>query len=246
MIPIQSVSHLKPLAFSLFAPTVALVGNAGGLNLKSTGIPLCALVFFAMLGMTPDQLCANNLLNNGSFQTGDFTGWTLVTTANGTAGVGFPIVTMWPLGGSNAAEYEVGQVNYINGDFEGAMLLQVFAASSGTLDLAFDWAATGDGIHNNSDAGLFQLVLDGVVLNSYDVGHIGPNGLFNGTLSGTASVTAGCTSSRSTFCAPLSQGRAPLPLSSSRAPLSAQCPSPPACCCSVVAPSGSLSFSAAS
>jgi hypothetical protein len=144
-----------------------------------------------MLGMTPDLLCANNLLNNGSFQTGDFTGWTLVTTANGTAGVGFPIVTMWPLGGSNAAEYEVGQVNYINGDFEGAMLLQVFAASSGTLDLAFDWAAMGDGIHNNSDAGLFQLVLDGVVLNSYDVGHIGPNGLFNGTLSGTASVTAG-------------------------------------------------------
>jgi len=144
-----------------------------------------------MLGITPDQMCANNLLNNGSFQNGDFTSWTLVTTANGTAGVGFPIVTTWPLGGSNAAQYEVGQVNYINGDFEGAMLLQIFAASSGTLDLAFDWAAMGDGIHNNSDAGLFQLVLDGVVLNSYDVGHIGPNNLFNGTLSGAASVTAG-------------------------------------------------------
>jgi len=144
-----------------------------------------------MLGMTPDQMCANNLLNNGSFQNGDFTSWTLVTTANGTAGVGFPIVTTWPLGGSNAAQYEVGQVNYINGDFEGAMLLQIFAASSGTLDLAFDWAAMGDGIHSNSDAGLFQLVLDGVVLNSYDVGHIGPNNLFNGTLSGAASVTAG-------------------------------------------------------
>lgn len=159
--------------------------------MKIAGIPLSALVCFAMLGITPDQMCANNLLNNGSFQNGDFTSWTLGTTANGTAGVGFPIVTTWPLGGSNAAQYEVGQVNYINGDFEGAMLLQIFAASSGTLDLAFDWAAMGDGIHNNSDAGLFQLVLDGVVLNSYDVGHIGPNNLFNGTLSGAASVTAG-------------------------------------------------------
>lgn len=159
--------------------------------MKIAAIPLSALFFFAMLGMTPDQMCANNLLNNGSFQNGDFTSWTLVTTANGTAGVGFPIVTTWPLGGSNAAQYEVGEVNYINGDFEGAMLLQIFAASSGTLDLAFDWAAMGDGIHNNSDAGLFQLVLDGVVLNSYDVGHVGPNNLFNGTLSGAASVTAG-------------------------------------------------------
>jgi hypothetical protein len=216
------------------------------LKLKITGITLFALVFVAMLGMTTGQMCANNLLNNGSFQTGDFTSWTLVTTPNGTAGVGFPTVTLWPLGGSNAAQYEVGQVNFINGDFEGAMLLQGFAASGGTLALVFNWAAMGDGIHNNSDAGLFRLVLDGFVLNSYDVGHVGPNSLFNGTLSGTASVTAGCTSSRSTFCAPLSQGRAPLPLSSSRAPLSAQCPSPPACCCSVVAPSGSLSFSAAS
>jgi len=160
-------------------------------EMKIMGNRLFALVFLALLSMTTDQMCANNLLNNGSFQTGDFTSWMLGSTANGTAGVGFPIVTTWPLGGSNAAQYEVGQINYVNGDFEGAMLLQGFAASGGTLDLAFDWAAMGDGIHNNSDAGLFQLVLDGLVLNSYDVGHIGPKSLFNGTLSGTASVAAG-------------------------------------------------------
>lgn len=156
-----------------------------------TGITLFALACFAMLGTTTDQMFASNLLNNGSFQTGDFSSWSLDTTANGTAGAGFPIVTTWPLGGSNAAQYKVGQVNFVLGDFEGAILLQGFAASAGTLDLAFNWAAMGDGIHNNSDAGLFQLVLDGAVLNSFDVGHIGANDLLHGTLTGTALVTAG-------------------------------------------------------
>ena len=159
--------------------------------MRLRGSTLFALAFVAMLGMTTDQMFANNLLNNGSFQTGDFRNWSLDTTANGTAGVGFPIVTTWPLGGSNAAQYEVGQVTFIEGDFEGAMLLQGFAASAGTLDLAFNWAAMGAGLRSNSDAGLFQLVLDGSVLSSFDVGHIGPHDLLHGTLTGTASVTSG-------------------------------------------------------
>ena len=159
--------------------------------MKLMSITLFALAFFAMLGLTNDQMFANNLLNNGSFQTGDFSSWSLDTTANGTPGVGFPIVTTWPLGGSNAAQYEVGQVTFTRGDFEGAMLLQGFAASAGTLDLAFNWAAMGVGIRPNLDAGLFQLVLDGSVLNSYDVGRIDPNDLRHDTLTATASVTAG-------------------------------------------------------
>ena len=158
------------------------------LKVKST--TLFALALFVMLGMATAQVFASNLLNNGSFQTGDFRNWSLDTTANGTAGIGFPIVTVWPLGGSNAAQYEVGQVSFISGDFEGAMLLQGFVTSDGTLDLAFNWAAMGAG-RSNADAGLFQLVLDGAVLNSFDVGHIGPTDLLHGTLTSTASVTAG-------------------------------------------------------
>ena len=159
--------------------------------MKLRGTTLFALAFFAMLCMAPEQVFASNLLNNGSFQAGDFRNWSLDATANGTAGIGFPIVTVWPLGGSNAAQYEVGQVSFISGDFEGAMLLQRFATSDGTLDLTFNWAAMGAGMRSNADAGLFQLVLDGAVLNSFDVGHIAPTELLHGTLTGTASVTAG-------------------------------------------------------
>ena len=155
-----------------------------------TGITLFALASFAMLGLT-DQMFANNLLNNGSFQAGDFTSWSLDTTATGSPGIGFPIVTPWPLGGSKAVRYEVGQVTFMKADFEGALLLQGFVACDRTLSLAFNWAAMGDGIKINSDAGLFQLVLDGSVLNSFDVGLIDPNDLRHGTLTGTGLVTAG-------------------------------------------------------
>lgn len=174
-------------------------------------ITLFDLAFFAMLGVTTDQMFANNLLDNGSFQAGDFRSWSLDTTANGTSGVGFPIVTTWPLGGSNAAQYEVGQVTFKKGDFEGAMLLQVFAASAGTLDLAFNWAAMGGGIRSNSDAGLFQLVLDGSVLNSFDVGHIAPNDLLHGALTGTASVTAGMHLFEIDILRPFESGRGTTP-----------------------------------
>jgi len=131
-----------------------------------------------------------NLLTNGSFQDGDFTGWTLGTTPNGSAGQGFPIVTGWPLGGMNAAQYEVGEVTF-SGLYEGATLSQNFTTAGGMATLSFDWAAMGDGIHTNAEGGLFELVLDGVVLASHDVGQIGPNDLFNGVLTDTLNISAG-------------------------------------------------------
>jgi hypothetical protein len=143
-----------------------------------------------LLALTAGTATAANLLNNGSFQLGDFTSWTNGTTANGTAGVGFPIVTGWPLGGANAAKYEVGEVNF-TGLFEGATLSQTFTSGAGTLNLGFNWAAQGDGIHTNFDGGDFVLLLDNSPLNSFDVGTIGPNDLFNGSLTGSAVVAAG-------------------------------------------------------
>ncbi len=149
-----------------------------------------AVLFGVLLALAVGSASAANLLTNGSFQTGDFTGWTQGTTPNGTAGVGFPIVTGWPLGGMNAAKYEVGEINF-TGLYEGATLSQNFTSAAGSLSLGFDWAAMGDGIHTNADGGLFELVLDGSVLNSFDVGTIGPNDLFSGTLTATTSVSAG-------------------------------------------------------
>lgn len=140
------------------------------------------LALVALIVLVAAQAGATNLLTNGSFQTGDFTGWTLGTTADGSPGAGFPIVTAWPLGGMNSAKYEVGQVSS-NGLYEGATLSQMFTTSGGAATLSFMWAAQGDGIHQNAEGGLFELLLDGSLLASHDVGTINPNDLLNGVVS---------------------------------------------------------------
>jgi hypothetical protein len=148
------------------------------------------LVLVALIAFCAANAGATNLLTNGSFQSGDFTGWTYGTTADGTFGTGYPAVTGWPLGGSNAAKMEVGEVSF-NGQFEGGWFKQNFNTTGGSTTLSFNWAAMGDGIHNNADGGLFELILDGSVLASIDLGSIGPNDLFNGTLTKTLNVSAG-------------------------------------------------------
>jgi|HubBroStandDraft_6_1064221.scaffolds.fasta_scaffold377208_1 hypothetical protein len=133
---------------------------------------------------------ANNLLNNGSFELGNFTDWIQGVTPNGTPGAGFPIVTTWPLGGMNAAEYEVGEVTF-DGTLQGATLSQTFSTTGGMLSLGFMYAAMGDGIHQNADGGDFVLLLDGTVLNSFDVGTINATQLITGSLMGTDTVSPG-------------------------------------------------------
>ncbi len=153
-------------------------------------LSLLGMALLALLICSAGLASANNLLNNGSFQSGDFTSWTQGVTSNGTAGVGFPIITAWPLGGMNAAEYEVGEVNF-DGTYQGATLSQTFTTSGGMLSLGFDYAAMGDGIHMNADGGDFVLLLDGTVLNSFDVGSINPTQTISGMLTATDTVTAG-------------------------------------------------------
>jgi hypothetical protein len=148
------------------------------------------LLLVALLAVFAAQAGATNLLVNGSFESGDFTGWTLGTTSNGTWGEGYPIVTGWPMGGGNALKAEVGQLSS-NGLFEGGILSQTFNSGAGAATLSFDWAAMGDGTHTNADGGLFELVLDGTVLAQFDVGEINANDLLNGTLTANVNLSAG-------------------------------------------------------
>jgi hypothetical protein len=148
------------------------------------------LVLVTLLGIFAVQAGASNLLVNGSFESGDFTGWSVGSTSNGTWGQGYPVVTGWPLGGGNAAKGEVGEVNF-DGTYQGGILSQTFNSGGGAATLSFDWAAMGDGSNMNADGGLFELILDGTILAQHDVGSIGPNDLFNGTLSANANLSAG-------------------------------------------------------
>jgi hypothetical protein len=149
------------------------------------------LVLVALLAVFAAQAGATNLLVNGSFQSGDFTGWTISQTSNGTWGEGYPIVTGWPLGGGlNAAQGEVGEVNF-DGTFQGGILSQTFNSGAGAATLSFDWAAMGGPNNNNADGGDFRLLLDGTIIADHDVGSINANQLLNGTLSANVNLSAG-------------------------------------------------------
>ncbi len=148
------------------------------------------LVLLALFAFVAAQAGATNLIQNGNFQSGDFTDWTIGTTSGGTWGQGFPIVTGWPLGGMNAAEGEVGNVNP-TGTQQGGTLTQTFTSGAGAATLSFLYAAMGDGIHTNADGGDFTLILDGTTLNSIDVGEITADQLINGTLSANVNLSAG-------------------------------------------------------
>ncbi len=146
----------------------------------------------ALLAVFAAQASADNLLVNGSFQSGDFTGWTLGTTSNGTAGDGFPIVSQWPLDNNlNAWKGEVGQISHSNSNYEGATLSQMFTTAGGAATLSFMYAAMGDGIHNNADGGDFRLILDGSILADFDTGEITADQIISGTLSANADLSAG-------------------------------------------------------
>ncbi len=146
-------------------------------------------VLVALLAVFAAQASATNLLVNGSFQSGDFTGWTIGTTSNGTWGQGFPVVTGWPLGGMNAAEGEVGEVNF-DGTQQGGTLSQTFTAAGGVGTISLDWAAMGVG-GQNADGGEFTILLDGTQVAQYDTGTIDANQLLNGTLTANVNLAAG-------------------------------------------------------
>ncbi len=148
-------------------------------------------MWLALLALAVSQASATELLQNGSFQTGDFTGWTLGTTPDGTAGEGFPIVTPWPLNNDiNAWEGQVG--HYRGGDGEaGATLSQIFTSGLGIETLSFDYAVAGGLHYGNGEGGFFALLVDGQTLASYDVGGISPGQLISGTLSANVALSPG-------------------------------------------------------
>ncbi|MGH9432124.1 MAG: PEP-CTERM sorting domain-containing protein [Terriglobia bacterium] len=147
-------------------------------------------VLVGLLIVSAGAASAGNLLTNGSFQSGDFTGWTIFTTSNGTNGTGFPIVTTWPLGGMNAAQFEVGEVNF-DGTQQGGGVYQNFTTTGGMVNMGFDWAALDDPNFQNAEGGVFSLVLNGTVLATEDVGTINPNQLINGELTASENLGPG-------------------------------------------------------
>jgi len=140
-----------------------------------------------------------NLLVNGNFGTGDFTGWILATTANGSFGQSpLPQVSSFDVTGSgatNAAQFNVGQVIYTPGVQAGGSISQFISTGAGTLDFSADIASffriSNPTITNNLEGGVFSVLLDGVTLDTVAIGSIIPGQIIRDTLSFSDVVIAG-------------------------------------------------------
>jgi hypothetical protein len=120
-----------------------------------------------------------NLIANGGFATGDFTDWTLATTANGSLGPAPPpdvsSFNVTGSGATNAAQFQVGEVSF-TGLQAGGSLSQIFATGAGTLLFNANIAATDHpGSGGNAEGGVFSVILNGVTLDTVDIGPLGPS-----------------------------------------------------------------------
>jgi hypothetical protein len=142
-----------------------------------------------------------NVITNGDFQTGDFTGWTLFTTANGSLGLsgsGSPGVTSFDVTGSGAslaAQFQVGQVVFSLGAEAGGGISQSVTTTAGIANFNANIAAfcgqVCANLGGNDEGGIFSFLFDGVTQDSVSIGHIDGLQTLRSTLSFTGPVSAG-------------------------------------------------------
>jgi hypothetical protein len=137
-------------------------------------------------------LVASAAVVNGDFETGDLTGWTTFTTANGT--IGTPAVVSFDTtgtGASNAAEFAVGvAVPALPAVGEGGGIHQSVNTVAGEVDVSADVALHLAEVVSNVSCGLFELLVDGAVVASHDFGECLQSVTERSTLSATGLALA--------------------------------------------------------
>jgi Bacterial Ig domain len=106
---------------------------------------------------------------NGEFETGDLAGWTTFTTAGGS--IGTPAVVSFDTtgnGASNAAQFNVGRNTGPAGAPEGGGIYQSVNTTAGSFNVSADVAALAAPAGANLSCGFFELLVDGLVVDSHD------------------------------------------------------------------------------
>jgi hypothetical protein len=130
----------------------------------------------------------NTPIVNGDFESGDLSGWTTFTTANGA--IGAPGVVLFDTTGtevSKAAQLNVGLITYPPFLNEGGGIYQTVNAA-GSFSLSADIAAANVrpvGSGDNGECGFFELLLDGSVVASHDFGSCDAGATVRSTLMAT-------------------------------------------------------------
>ena len=135
-----------------------------------------------------------NVIQNGDFATGDFTGWTVVNNLFALGPPPDPRVVMFNVtgwGAQNAAEFEAGCGPLGPGCF--GFVSQQITTGGGLLNVTADIAALGDTTVSsfNFDGGTFFLSVDGNFVSSYSFGFINFSEVLRHSLSGSLTVTPG-------------------------------------------------------
>jgi hypothetical protein len=134
-----------------------------------------------------------NLIQNGSFSTGDFTDWTVFSTANGSLGVRpLPRITSFDVSGTGptiAAEFQVGQTapNPTGPPAGGGIKQAVTIPDAGVYRFSADIAALS--LRVNADAGNASVLVDGITEDTVNFGSILSNPPFMPLLRDTLTFT---------------------------------------------------------
>ncbi len=140
---------------------------------------------------------ASGVLTNGDFETGDLTGWGTYVTPNGISAGGINVVhfqtTTTEVSGSQAVQMKVGLVSFTASAREGAGIAQsVTLPSASDVSVSADVAAQElSYMSANADGGIFELIIDGVVVDSFDSGSILPGAVERSQLSAELTLAAG-------------------------------------------------------
>jgi PEP-CTERM motif len=126
--------------------------------------------------LTLAPLAQAGLINAG-FETGDLSGWTTFTTDNGTLGDArgvFPFVVPFDTNGdgtaTQSARFRVGEVRFPRVDLEGGGIYQGVTLGTGALVISAEIAS--EATLGNLSGGVFELLFDGLVVDSHDFGLI--------------------------------------------------------------------------
>ncbi len=117
--------------------------------------------------------------NNGNFETGDLSGWTVRNTPNGVGAPGtteqYDIDGPGPKTTSWAAKFAVGQATFQSGVQEGVEIVQTLNLVSGvTYTISYSWATRRDSGVQNAAGGRFHVIIDGNIIGTpFDSGAIG-------------------------------------------------------------------------
>lgn len=133
-----------------------------------------------------------DLITNGTFDSGTLTGWTVVTTPNGTTGSGLPTVVPFDTtgsGASDAAEFNVGAVIRDFTQQGGGLSQTIVVPVTGNYLLAEDFASAATS--GNGDAGTFSILINGTTVATDDLGTLNDNQVLRGSFDQSVFLDAG-------------------------------------------------------